>query len=182
MDQILLNSILTSAIMIDLGRKGLKTDGGEREGRLSFEKGIMATSIAFSQVQSSANPQTILLAEEAFIEQELKFCSEKDTYSRSSLTQAIQSFDDAFLCLEAVEDANGYKTADKTWPHSAKYRVRSFPKDAFHIACIAHRTRLQNILRSPGIDMTEKAVLEQRIANMTSAQMLYTEKQKKTLQ
>jgi hypothetical protein len=62
MDQILLNSILTSAIMIDLGRKGLKTDGGEREGRLDFEKGILAASVAFSQAQSSANPQTILCA------------------------------------------------------------------------------------------------------------------------
>jgi len=74
-----------------------------------------------------------------------------------------------------------YKAADKTWPNNPKYRVKSCPKDAFHIACIAHRTRLQNVLRAPGINMIEKSVLEQRIANMTSAQAAYMEKQEKRL-
>ena len=177
----LLNDILTSAARIDLGRKGLKTNGGEHEGRLNYEKGIAAASAAFSKALSSADSQTILLAEEAFIEQELKFCSDEDVYSRSSLAQAIQSFEDAFLCLDAVEDTAGYKIADRTWPHSSKYRIRGFPKDAFHLACIAHRTRLHNVLRAPGINMIEKNVLEQRAINMSSAQTVYLEKQEKTL-
>jgi hypothetical protein len=177
----LLSNILISGARIDSGRKGLKTDGGEHEGRLNYEKGIAEASLSFSQALSTANPQTILLAEEAFLEQELTFCSDTDNYSRSSLTQALLSFEDAFLCFESVEDHAGYKAADKTWPHNPKYRVKSYPKDAFHLACIAHRTRLQNVLRAPGINMIEKAVLEQRVANMASAQMAYLAKQKDAL-
>jgi hypothetical protein len=114
-------------------------------------------------------------------EQELQFCSEQDTHTRSSLEAALQSFNDAFLSLEAVEDTAGYKVADKTWPHNPKNRIQGFPKDAFHQACIAHRTRLNNVLRSPGINMTEKTVLQQRAANMTAAQGSYIEKQKRAL-
>ena len=50
-----------------------------------------------------------------------------------------------------------------------------------HCACSAHWTRLQNILRSPGINMKEKAVLEQRAANMKTAQARYLLKQEKAL-
>ena len=43
----------------------------------------------------------------------------------------------------------------------------------------AHRTRLGNILRSPGIDPIEKELLQQRLENMPVAQVGYVEKQKK---
>jgi len=54
-------------------------------------------------------------------------------------------------------------------------------KGAFHIACIAHRTRIQNMLRTPGVDPIEKALLKQRFANMSTGQNGYVEKQKKAL-
>jgi hypothetical protein len=177
----LLDSILESAARIGKGRKGLATDGEEHEGRLYYEGGITTASAIFGEARSSGNPQTIMAVEEAFVEQELQFCNEQDTYTRSSLTQALQSLDDAFLSLEIVEDAAGYKAADKTWPHNSKNRIQGFPKDAFHQAAIAHRTRLQNILRSPGINMMEKAILEQRATNMTVAQAGYIEKQRAVL-
>jgi hypothetical protein len=178
----LVNKILTSTARIDEGRKGLKTDGEEHQGRLYYEEGISGALKTFFQASSTGNPHTILATEEAFIEQELKFCSDDDYYSRSSLTQALQSFQDAFLCFETVEDHAGYKAADKTWPHTPKkYRIKSYPKDAFHLACNSHRTRLQNVLRSPGINMIEKTVLERRAANITSAQAIYMGKQKEAL-
>jgi len=177
----LLNDIIIATAMIDSGRNGLRTDGEEHGGRLSYEEGIAAASGAFSQAASTSDPKIIMLVEEAFIEQELQFCSEEDSNTRSSLTQALQSFNDAFLCLETVEDAVKYKAAENTWPHNPKYRIHSYPKDAFHLACIAHRTRLQNILRAPGINMIEKQVHEQRSANMNSAQSAYIIKQKKAL-
>ena len=40
---------------------------------------------------------------------------------------------------------------------------------------------LQNILRTPGVNMIEKAVLQQRIDNMNAAQAAYTSKQRKAL-
>ena len=159
------------------GRNGLATDGAEREGRISYEKGIANALSTFQEAKTGDDLKTLMLTELAFLQQEFQFCNEADTFAKSSLAQAIQSFDDALLSLEAVEEP-GYKTANKTYPHNPKYRVKNYPKDAFHLACIAHRTRLQNVLRSPGINMTEKAVLQQRNANMVVAQRNYIEKQK----
>ena len=176
----LVNSINNAAITIDSGRKGFATRGKEQEGRILYEDGISEAITAFEEAQSSADPQIIILAEYTFLYQELQFCSKIDKDTFSSLTQAIQSFDDAFLALQAVEET-GYKTANKTHPHSSKYRINGFPKDSFHIACIAHRTRLKNILRSPGIDPIEKALLNQRFSNLSAAQDRYIHLQKKAL-
>jgi hypothetical protein len=181
MDQAgLIQKILFSVENIELGRQGLTSEGREPEGRLFYEDGISIASAAFQDAQTTADPQTLIKAEYAFLQQELQFCNEADTDAKSSLIQAIQSFDDAFLCLEAVE-STGYTIADKTHPHSPKYRVQGFPKDAFHLACIAHRTRLHNSLRTPGINMIEKTVLRRRAANMAIAQGGYIEKQKRAL-
>jgi hypothetical protein len=143
-----------------------------------------------------------------FLQQELQFCNEADTITRSSLKAAIQSFDDAgrvsahkilpigkrivatydaLRCLKTVENPLAYRSVETAFPTSPKYRIHdnsshlSFPRDAVHLACAAHWTRLQNVLRSPGINMTEKAVLRQRAANMKTIQKSYVEKQKQVL-
>jgi hypothetical protein len=181
----LINSIFFAAETIDFGRKGLSTDGKEHEGRISYEDGISSALTAFQkasnlQSKTAANLETIILAEYTFIQQELQYCSEADTDTRSSLTHAVQDFDDAFRCLKAVQGKH-YKTAEETYPQKSKYRYQNLPKDSFHIACIAHRTRIRNILRSPGINMIEKALLNQRATNMKTAQTAYTELQKAAL-
>ena len=184
----LLSSIADAALRIDLGRKNVATRGKAEEGRISYEEGISDAMSAFKEASATnvaaatADPQIIILAEYTFLTQELQFCDKSDKESLSSLTQAIQSFDDAFLVLKAVEDSAIYQGAEVAIPHSKKYRVcGGFPKDSFHIACISHKTRLQNILRSPGIDPIEKSLLKQRFANLPTAQGGYIEKQKKAL-
>jgi len=82
--------------------------------------------------------------------------------------------------LKAVEGLH-YEAVEHATPHNGKYRVSRFPKDAFHITCIAHKTRLQNVLRSPGIDPIERALLKQRFANLSAGQGGYVEKQKMAL-
>jgi hypothetical protein len=178
----LLDNILLSAFNIDKGRKNLATDGLEHTGRLYYENGISLSLNTFKDAQTSTDPQTMILVELAFLQQELQFCNETDTITRSSLTQAIQSFEDALRSLKIVEDNTLYKGAEATYPTASKYRYHGFPRDAIHLACTAHRTRLHNSLRTPGINMIEKAVLTQRVANMTAIQGAYTEKQKKALQ
>jgi hypothetical protein len=177
----LLSNIADAAANIDAGRKGFATRGKAEEGRISYETGIAEALTAFQEAQAAADPQTMILAEYTFLTQELQFCEKTDKDSLSSLTQAIQSFDDAFLALSVVENPN-YIITDKTTPHHKKYRVGGgFPKDSFHIACISHKTRLQNILRAPGIDPIEKALLKQRLANLPAAQSGYVERQRKSL-
>jgi len=174
-------SITDAAAKIDAGRKGFATRGKAEEGRIFYEDGIAEALSAFKEAQTTADPQIMILAEYAFLTQELQFCEKSDKDSLGSLTQAIQSFDDAFLALKAVEEG-GYKTAEQIFPHHKKYRVGSgFPKDSFHVACSSHKTRIQNILRSPGIDPIEKTLLKQRLINLPTAQNSYIEKQKKAL-
>jgi len=169
--------VYEAAANIEFGRKGFSIRGKADEGRLSYERGIAAAVSAFRDAQATADPQTIILAEYTFLSQELQFCDETDADSVSSLTLAIESFDDAFLALAIVEDSSSYQKAEQTHPHNKKYRVSGFPKDSFHVACIAHRTRVQNILRTPGLDLIEKALLKQRFSNLATAQSSYVKKQ-----
>ena len=178
----LVNRIHAAAFSIDFGRKGFATRGKEQEGRIYYEKGIAEALASFKEAQATADPHTIILVEYTFLAQELQFCDKSDKDSFTSLTQAIQSFDDAFLALKIVEDSNQYQIAEQTYPHHKDYRVKGcYPKDSFHFACGSHKTRLQNILRSPGIDPIEKALLKQRPANLPTAKNGYIEKQKKAL-
>jgi hypothetical protein len=178
----LASRVSQAVVNIDVGRKGFATRGQESEGRIFYEEGITNALSAFQEAWLSDDPQIIILAEYTFLIQELAFCDESDKDSQSSLTQAIQSFDDAFSALKTVENKTLYQGAETTYPHNPKYRVGSYPKDSFHIACISHRTRLQNVLRSPGIDAIEKALLKQRYANLPSAQSSYLEKQEEVLE
>jgi hypothetical protein len=175
----LLVKILDSEASIDKGRRLLDTSGFEREGRIDYRDGLALAMEAFQEVYLNApdDLEALILAEYTFITQELQFCDPSDIQAIASLTQAIQSFDDALLSLKAVADINSYKVVDMTYPHRPKYRIKGMPKDAFHIACVAHRTRIGNILRAPGINLTEKQLLVQRSVNFTMAQTVYLEKQ-----
>ena len=174
----LIDNIIEAAIIIDSGRKGFAIIGEERAGRISYEKGIATALNVFKDAQISADPQTIILAEYAFLSQELHLCSENDKEAINSLTNAIQSFDDAFLALAVVEKSEFYQEPEKTYPHNSRFRINGFPKDAFHIACVSHRTRLKNILSAIGVDPIEKSLLKQRHSNLSTAQDSYTKKQK----
>ena len=182
MDQTgLLNSIVLGMSDIALGRKNLTTDGFERAGRILYESGISVSLECFKNAQISTDPLTMILVELTFLQQEFQYCDESDSFSRGSLTKAIQSFEDALRSLKIVEDSALYQGAEATYPTDDKYRYHGFPRDAVHTACAAHKTRLQNSLRVPGINMSEKAVITQRAANMTTIQAAYTEKQRKAL-
>lgn len=177
----LADRIYNAALNIDLGRKGFAIAGKEREGRILYETGIAEAMLAFQEAQKSLDPQALIHAEYTFITQEFEFCEKDDKDSLSSLTKAIESFDDAFLAIKAVE-GSCYKAVDMATPHNGKFRVNGYPMDAFHIACKSHKTRIQNILKSPGIEKIEKALLKKRLANLATAQQGYAEKQKKVLE
>ena len=83
--------------------------------------------------------------------------------------------------LKFVEDKTKYQIVENSIPHDEKYRVKGYPMDSFHIACKGHIGRLQNILKSPGIDPIEKALLNQRLDTIKAGQEGYTELQRKVL-
>jgi hypothetical protein len=178
----LINSVIYATESIEAGRKGFATRGKEHEARINYEDGITEAMSAFQKAQVTDDPRTIILTEYTFSSQELEFCDKTDNDSLCSLTQAIQSFDDAFLALKIAEDKTLYYVAESVIPHSSKHRVKGFPKDAFHIAIISHKTRLQNILRTPGLDHIEKSLLKQRLLNLTAGQRGYLALQGKALE
>jgi len=47
----LITRIVVAVISIDAGRKGFSIEGKEREGRVSFEKGIASALAAFKEAQ-----------------------------------------------------------------------------------------------------------------------------------
>ncbi|MDR3325125.1 MAG: hypothetical protein LBS82_03940 [Spirochaetaceae bacterium] len=155
----LIARVTDAATRIDEGRKGLRTDGDEHEGRITYEAGLSIAMKAFQEAPSMRDAETLILVEYTFLAQELEFCDAADAQAIASLTQAVQSFDDAFLDLKAVSSP-AYWGAEQAIPHRKDHRVHGMPKDAYHIACIAHRTRINNVLRAPGINMTEKALLQ----------------------
>jgi hypothetical protein len=178
----LVNNVYVAVAAIDLGRKGFAIRGKAEEGRISYEEGIAKAMSAFKEAQTTADPETIILAEYTFITQELEFCEKTDKAAISSLTRAIKFFDDAFLALEVVKDKTLYQGTDKTIPHDKDYRIKGFPMDSFHIAIKSHKARLQNILKTPGLDPIEKALLRQRLDTLTAGQEGYGEMQRKALQ
>ena len=170
MDRIgLLREIYDSVANIDQGRVWLDTVGFEANGRASYRRGLEVAMSSFQSAQANAatDLELVILAEQTFITQELQFCDSSDTQAIASLEQAIKSFDDALRSLEVVSDPVLYSGAEKTYPTGSNHRYKKMPKDAFHIACIAHRTRIGNILRAPGINIAEKQLLTRygRIGN-----------------
>jgi len=178
-----LNNINTGVIWIYKGRDGLDTDGGEHEGRISFQTGLALALDTFKKIQSQVNEdlELLILAEYAFLGQELQFCASTDSNAITSLTKAIQEFDEAFFALNVLQNTEVYKSLEKVISHRPEFRYKTMPKDAFHVACAGHRVRIQNILKSPGINLAEKELLKQRYSNMGTAQSVYLEKQKRIL-
>ena len=201
----LLYNIYEAVVRIDSGRKGFATRGKEQEGRINYETGIAQALSAFQEAQATADPQTIILAEYTFLTQELEFCEKTDKAAISSLSRAIRFFDwkarciprqyykfpyqrrnrrflhDAFLALEMVKDKTLYQCADKVIPHDSEYRIKSYPLDSFHVAIKGHKSRLQNILKTPGLDPIEKVLLKQRLDTLAAGQEGYVELQREAL-
>jgi hypothetical protein len=178
-----LDKIIASATNIYEGRLGLDTDGGEREGRINYQSGLTLALDVFKKIRSQSvkDLDIVILAEYTFLSQELQFCASQDTKAITSLSKAIHEFDEAFLALNVLQHPEIYKSMEKAISHRTEFRYRTMPKDAFHVACAGHKTRLDNILKSPGINLLEKELLKQRYANMITAQLVYLEKQKKII-
>ena len=100
----LITSINLAVSNVDSGRKGFATRGKEQEGRISYEDGIIEAMSAFQEAYTSAAPYYLILAEYTYITQEFQLCDKTDADTINSLTSAIQSFDDAFLALKALDE------------------------------------------------------------------------------
>ncbi|MDR0641298.1 MAG: hypothetical protein LBG07_02430 [Treponema sp.] len=147
-----------------------------------FNKGLDLAMKVFDEALVSADPFLMLLAEYTFVIQELESGFPDEKEALASYRAARNAFDDAFRALEVVKDQTLYKGVEKAFPRQGGYRHNGYPKDAFHIAYIGHRTRLQNTLKQIGIDPPERSFREKRIQACPLAQTAYSVLQRKALE
>lgn len=180
----LLAKIYDSAFAIDQGRKWLDDNAIVEDCRINFRTGFSRALEAFREAQDGATQdlELLMIAEYTFVGQELNFCASSDTDTINSLNQAIEDFDRAFMALNVVQKPSQYKLIEQVFAVRPKSRYNKMPKDAFHVACMGHVTRIKNSLRTPGINLLEKVLLEQRLSNIKTAQSVYLQKQKEALE
>ncbi len=171
--------ISLSVEKIAIGRIGLDTDGGEVDGHVFFKRGLLEALAVFREVHASVgnDVESVLLAEHAYLTEELRYCNSTEKDVISSMTAGIEAFNDALRAYEVVQDAVIYKGVEKSYPRNPKYRHKGMPKDAFHIACLAATARLRNSLKTPGINGIERDVYVQRAKDMVAMQDVYWELQ-----
>jgi hypothetical protein len=168
MDTIGLVDRITEAMTaIAKGRRGLATKGSTEEGLGFYQDGLAEAMAVFQEAAASGDPRTLILVDHAYVAQERAFCDPEDAAALNSLKAAATGFDEALRVLPTVSDAAAYRAAETTYPKDKHYRYKGAPKDAFHVACISHRARLGNTLRTPGMNMQEKAIYHQRQTNMS---------------
>jgi hypothetical protein len=179
----LVNRIAEAEELIAEGRKWLDTEGFEAKGRLRYREGIALAMETFREalVFIATDLELLIRLEHSFLVQELHNCDPSDEDSIASLEQAIADFGDAFRALAAVNEGAAYRIVELACSHKQQYRHKGMPKDAFHVACISHLTRINNALRTTGLNLVEKDLLKQRKANLKSAQDAYLEMQKAAL-
>jgi hypothetical protein len=171
------DDMIDAVIDIARGRLGMITDGQEHEGRLTFESGIRQAHKVFTEARASGDPELMLLAEYTFMSQMLEYATENDIVGRSRAQAAIDSFEDAFLSLQALADATAYQAVEKAFPHRGQWRYKGLPRDAFHVAMLAHKTRIMNSISMIGVNPLDVSLAELRHAVAVTAQQVYREKQ-----
>jgi len=145
---------------------------------LDYEEGINGLSAAFAEALDSQDPRIILLADWVYQNQELEFSRQAVRESAASISQGIDDFNDALRCLAVLEKENIYLDVEQTYPASrSKFRYKGMPRDAFHVACSGHLTRLRNALMTPGMNALEESLYKRRQINIVAAQKIYLGKQ-----
>jgi hypothetical protein len=177
----LINKMSAAVSTINEGRRGIVTPGGTENGRINFEKGHVLAMRTFQEAAASGDVELILLAEYLFVTQELADSEGDEPEGKASAEAALQSFDDAFLALKAVEEGVAYHIAEQTFPHRSQWRYKGLPRDSFHVACIAHKTRLKNGLSRLGLPKLDRELAKIRIAALGAIQQVYVEKQQTVL-
>jgi hypothetical protein len=177
----LLNRMAAAVFRISEGRRGLATPGRAENGRVNFENGHAIARQTFQEALASGDVELIMLAEYFFVGQELNESEGDEPEGRASAEAALQSFDDAFLALKAVGDPAAYRGVEMAFPHRSQWRYKGLPRDAFHVACIAHKTRLKNGLSRLGLPKLDRELTKARIAALGATQQVYCAKQQAIL-
>jgi hypothetical protein len=182
LDQIGLTTNLTRAVdLITNGRIALRTKGKEAQGRDDFHEGLLAAIDIYNKILKQNDIFMMLLCENFFLTKELESATSREGKAITSYQAALVEYDDAFNCLERVQDPQRYKDAVAVISHKSNFQHHSQPKDGFIVAMLGHPTRLRNSMKVLGIDPDEQNLRELRIQVCNKALELYMQKQEAAL-
>jgi hypothetical protein len=173
--------IARAAAMIARGQRNLEITGKAEAGLLDFQAGHALAMRTFQEAVASGDVELVMLAENLFVTQELSESKGDEPEATASAEAALQSFDDAFLVLQIVDDPVVYRGAELAFPHRGQWRYKDLPRDAFHVAVIAHKTRLKNGLSRIGLPKLDRELAKARIAALGAIQQVYCAQQQAAL-
>jgi hypothetical protein len=174
-------NIARAAARIARGRRGLEIPGKTEAGHFDFQTGHAIAMRTFQEAVASGDVDLVMLAENLFVSQELAESKGDEPEATASAEAALQSFDDAFLVLQIVDDPAVYRGVELGFPHRGQWRYKDLPRDAFHVAVIAHKTRLKNGLSRIGLPKLDRELAKTRIAALGAIQQVYCAKQQAAL-
>jgi hypothetical protein len=182
MAEIGLNDDIVAAVtIIAQGRRLLYVDGSERDGRIAFENGHALLRAAYEKAVASGSVHDIMLAEYSITQQELDESDADETQNQASAKAMIHEFEAAFKILNRVTDSASYKILDDGFSDKKDFRYKGLPKDAFHVAMLAHLLRLQNSLKPSGIPRLDRQFTKVRYDAIKAIQAIYCGIQEKAI-
>jgi hypothetical protein len=159
------------------GRIKRTIKGQAEEGLEYFYDGLDNLIQIVREVTVLNDPLLMTLVEYTILAQEREGALPEEVQGRASFEEALREFDDAFRCIPLVDKPEIYKDVEKSYPIRGKYRYQGMPLDAYHVAYISHKTRMNNNRRRIGIDHKELELQDCRDELYVAAQDCYRERQ-----
>jgi hypothetical protein len=173
----LTDSINSAVELITRGRLGLRTEGKAEQGRIDFHDGLKLAHELYTQAFNENDLFCMLLCENTFLTKDLEGAEPDEQDAIKSYETALVEYDDAFNCLDLVENPDEYKKAAVIISHNKKCRYHGMPKDGFIVAMAGQPARIKNGMTAVGTDPDERALRKYRIKVCKKALDVYFKKQ-----
>jgi hypothetical protein len=168
---------------IEEGRTKHFTPGQAEEGLAAFMEGSALLKQSFLDAKATGDIETILRAEYDFLSNAIIEGDSDETFAKSSAEAGLEVIEDALNALKALALGDAYKAVDLAYPRHDKraWRFKDMPKDAFHVFCASHKSRLQNGLSRFGVSKIDRELVKLRIDTINAIEEIYCERQRQTL-
>jgi hypothetical protein len=179
----LLIDISYAVRLIEQGRRKHFVTGQAEEGLSDFKDGSAALHQTFTSALATKDLELILSAEYYFLEAGIEEGAPDEVFAKGSAEAGLEVIEDALLALKAVADSTMYKGVDLAYPHhdKKKWRYKDMPKDAFHVFCASHKSRLQNGLTRFGVSQIGRELITLRFDTISAIEEIYCEMQRQAL-
>ncbi|MDR0908482.1 MAG: hypothetical protein LBM77_01835 [Spirochaetaceae bacterium] len=177
------NDILYAVTLIEEGRKLHFVEGTEAEGLRRFKDGSAFLKQAFLDAKATNDLAAILNAEYDFLAAEIAMGDPDETLAKGSAEAGLEVIEDALRALKALALGDAYKAVDLAYPRHDKraWRYKDMPRDAFHVFCASHKSRLQNGLKRYGVSTIDRAFITLRVNTISAIEEAYCAMQRKAL-